>query len=60
MEYLLTVLIIFVILAGIIHTILKNRRLKRLTAGGGLRRGFRKGESLVEDEDDLLISQMYT
>lgn len=60
MEYLLSCLTIFVIVAGVIHTILKRHRLQRITSNGGLRRGFRRGESLVEDEDDLLISQMYT
>uniref|UniRef100_A0A915EFS5 Uncharacterized protein n=1 Tax=Ditylenchus dipsaci TaxID=166011 RepID=A0A915EFS5_9BILA len=57
MEYLLLVLAFFVVFAGIIHTILKKRK-KRFSSSGI--RGFRKGESLVEDEDDLLISQMYT
>jgi len=54
MERMLGVLTVFVIVAGAIHMLMKRRKRMNATA-----RGFRKGESLVEDEDDLLISQIY-
>jgi len=57
MEHMLAGLTVFVIIAGLVHWILKARRRRRAPPGV---RGFRKGESLIEDEDDLLISQMYT
>ncbi|KAI3413979.1 hypothetical protein GPALN_011449 [Globodera pallida] len=53
----------FVLVAALVHAVMKATRRRRLaargSAGAAARRGFRKGESLVEDEDDLLISQMY-
>lgn len=41
-------------LSALIHFLLKRRR-ARLAAN----RNFRKGEALIDEEDDLLISQMY-
>lgn len=55
MKYIFGGLSIFVFVAFIVHVALKRRRFLNDSS-----RGFRRGESLVEDEDDLLISQMYT
>ncbi|KAH7696432.1 Low-density lipoprotein receptor domain class A containing protein [Aphelenchoides avenae] len=43
------------IVGGLVYILMRRRKQKRSNAV----RGFRKGESLVDDEDDLLISQMY-
>ena len=51
-------LTVFVLAAGLIHMLLKRRRRQQQRLGASVR-GFRKGESLVDDEDDLLISQNY-
>lgn len=51
----LIILALVVALSAIVYFFLKKRR-KRVNFGV---RGFRRGESLVEEEDDLLISQMY-
>lgn len=42
------------ILSALIHFALKKRR-ARLAAN----RNYRKGEALIDEEDDLLISQVY-
>lgn len=55
MEYIFGGLSIFVFVAFIVHVVLKRRRRFNDSV-----RSFRRGESLVEDEDDLLISQIYT
>ena len=56
LEYLVAGMLLVIVVAGAFHVILKRRR---RTGIKGFR-GFRGGESLVEDEDDLLISQMYS
>ena len=62
MELLLVGASAFVIVAVVVHWGMKVKRQRR---GGGAGRGaavrgFRKGESLIDDEDDLLISQAYS
>uniref|UniRef100_A0A914GW33 Uncharacterized protein n=1 Tax=Globodera rostochiensis TaxID=31243 RepID=A0A914GW33_GLORO len=63
LELLLVGAAAFVLVAALVHAVMKATRRRRMaargSAGAATRRGFRKGESLVEDEDDLLISQMY-
>lgn len=54
MKYVFGGLIILLFITFIIYFVLKQKKKSNDTV-----RGFRKGESLVEDEDDLLISQMY-
>jgi hypothetical protein len=44
----------FILVAGLAHVFVKRRNLQATV------RNYRKGQSLVDDEDDLLISQMYS
>lgn len=63
MEFLLLGASAFVIVAVIVHIVMKLKRRRGCMGGrgGGVAvRGFRKGESLIDDEDDLLISQAYS
>ncbi|KAL3089954.1 hypothetical protein niasHS_006406 [Heterodera schachtii] len=65
LELLLAGAAAFVLVSALVHAVMKATRRRRLAARGGAaganRRGagFRKGESLVDEEDDLLIAQMY-
>ncbi|KAE9550326.1 hypothetical protein FO519_006458 [Halicephalobus sp. NKZ332] len=45
----------FIIVVGVAHFLMKKRQQLR-----GAVRNYRKGQSLVDDEDDLLINQMYS
>lgn len=59
MQFLLIGASAFVIVAIVVHVAVKvKRRKKNMGRGIGVR-GFRNGESLIDDEDDLLISQAY-
>jgi hypothetical protein len=49
----------FVIIAVAVHIVLKVKRRKNTRRNISVR-SFRKGESLIDDEDDLLISQAYS
>uniref|UniRef100_A0AC35F2X1 Transmembrane protein n=1 Tax=Panagrolaimus sp. PS1159 TaxID=55785 RepID=A0AC35F2X1_9BILA len=44
----------FILVAGLTHVFVKRRQLQTTV------RNYRKGQSMVDDEDDLLISQMYS
>lgn len=50
----------FVIVAVVVHVWLKVHRRRKCAGRGVALRGYRKGESLIDDEDDLLISQAYS
>ena len=44
----------FILVAGLAHVFVKRRQLQASV------RSYRKGDRLIDDEDDLLISQMYS
>uniref|UniRef100_A0AC34GX67 Uncharacterized protein n=1 Tax=Panagrolaimus sp. ES5 TaxID=591445 RepID=A0AC34GX67_9BILA len=44
----------FILVAGLAHVFVKRRNVQTTV------RNYRKGHSTVDDEDDLLISQMYS
>lgn len=52
-------LVAFGALAFIFVAVLANFLMKKSQVGAAVR-NYRKGQSLVDDEDDLLISQMYS
>lgn len=53
-EYLLIGLGLGIVVAGFLHCIIRRKRTKAIS------RHIRKGEAIDDDEDDLLISQMYS
>uniref|UniRef100_A0A914NIQ5 Uncharacterized protein n=1 Tax=Meloidogyne incognita TaxID=6306 RepID=A0A914NIQ5_MELIC len=58
-KYLLfgAIILLILIIIGNVFSKLKNKYKQRRNAGF---HGFRKGESLIEEEDDLLIAQAYS